>query len=432
MGIDLPANVAEAQLTTVREIVARGYAVNSTGGDAGFVELLGYTTGMSNPLARIGSGKRPLPTIGAIARFVWLVSGSDRLEDIAYYESRVRSYTDDGLSVPGSSYGKRIFNASPGTNQMRGVVDELKANPDSRRAPAVVWLPEDAVRASNDIPCTFGLFFHVREGALTMTTVMRSNNAVTLIPYNFFEFSMIGEMVAAELGVPFGRYVHWAASMHSIDSQDTLRDQVLDNGDPQAIVMPEMPRGDALEKAYTLARFEARLRHAATTEELVHLAREARQQLGEYWAGFFNVLYVHGLAKRGLRSETWAEFEKVPAHFQAGAKSALEKVLGPEIDTSSDDGALFAYDVIEPLAAGAASQVALGASHSSDADWLFAALSGVSTPERPVTLEEMVAVREILRKMDVKLAARDGATATELTPADAVDALTKLRESGGS
>ncbi|WES64097.1 thymidylate synthase [Microbacter sp. GSS18] len=428
MGTELPTNVAEALIKTVKDVRDTGSAVDSAGDGRGFVELLGYTTGMSNPLARIGAGQRPLPTVGAVARFVWLVSGSDRLEDIAYYESRVRTYTDDGLTVPGSSYGKRIFNASPGTNQMRGVVDELKANPDSRRAAAVVWLPEDAVRTSNDIPCTFGLFFHVRAGALTMTTVMRSNNAVTLVPYNFFEFSMIGEMVAAELDVPFERYIHWAASMHTIDAQNELRDQVLAISEPRAITMPEMPRGGALEMANSLAAYEARLRHAGTAEELVELANEARDVLGEYWAGFFNVLYVHGLAKRGMRAEAWEEFERIPSYFQLGAKGAIEKVLGPEpLDTSSTD-ALFSLDVIEPLTAGhGAAQVAMGASKADDVDWLLSALGDLSTPERPVTLDELVSVREVLRQDDVALAARLGDK-----PQDVADALARVRESGGS
>ena len=436
MGIDLPTNVAEAQVSTVREIYETGIAVNSTADEKGFVELLGYTTGMANPRARIVGGKRPLSTVGAVARFVWLVSGSDRLEDIAYYESRVRTYTDDGLSVPGSSYGKRIFNASPGTNQMRGVVEELQKNPDSRRAAAVVWLPEDAVRQSNDIPCTFGLFFHIRDGALTMTTVMRSNNAVTLIPYNFFEFSMIGEMVAAEVGVPFERYVHWAASMHTIDEQSVPRDQVLAITDPEAIEMPAMPVGDALAKAYALAQFEARLRHAGTHAELEHVAAEARETLGDYWAGLFNVLYVHGLARRGLEAQTWVEFAQVPEHFQVGARSSLERVLkdvlGDKLDTTYESDSLFSLDVIEPLAAGSAARVAAVASQAADTDWVVAGLQALSTVEHPVTLEEVVAVRDLLRRHDVTLAARGAASASELTESDVADALASVRSNGGS
>lgn len=422
MGINLPANVAEARLSTLRDIEADGAPLGTA--EAGSVELLAYTTGMANPLARIGGGKSPLNTVGAVARFIWLVSGSDRLEDIAYYESKVRGYTDDDLSVPGSSYGKRIFNAAPGTNQMSGVVSELKERTDSRRAAAVVWLPEDAVRSSKDIPCTFGLFFHIREGGLIMTTVMRSNNAVVLLPYNFFEFSLLGELVAAELNVPFTRYVHWAASMHTVNAQNVLRDRVVEANDPTVLEMPAMPRGEALESAYAVARFEAQLRHASTIGELESIAVAARAELDEYWGGFFNVLYVYGLAKRGYRDAVRVERGSIPDHFALGAEPHINKVLGPEpLAETNDDGALFGY-VEQVLSDTDAAFVAQNASHASDADWLLSTLRSLSDGD--ITLDDVIAVHESLVQRDYALAARAKGLPAELTPEDVAAALSEV------
>ena len=183
-------------------------------------EVLHYQTGLTNPAARIMvNPARPLNIVVAVARWVWLMAGNDRVEDIAYYEPKVRGFSDNGLTVPGSCYGARLFNSQPGIDQIAGVIDRLSKDSGSRQASAVVWQPHDAVRNSNDIPCTHGMFFHIRDGLLDMCVTMRSNNAFRILPFNVFEFTMLQEVVAKSLGVPMGDYVHWAASMHDRSSQ---------------------------------------------------------------------------------------------------------------------------------------------------------------------------------------------------------------------
>lgn len=294
-----PTTADVALHQTVVDVLAGAY-VPSEGGASW--EVLHYQTGMTNPRARITMHpQRKLNIIGAIARFVWMVSGSDRLEDIAYYEDKVRGYTDDGLSVPGSSYGKRLFNAAPGLDQINGVVKRLKDNPESRRAAAVVWSPEDAVRPSRDIPCTFGLFFHIRDNGLIMSTVMRSNNAFLLLPFNLFEFSMVGEMVAAAADVPFISYVHWAASMHVYDKAYEISSaRIITEGGPgDSVVMPPMPAIDPLGQATELARLEARLRNSSSSAEFEQVRQSAKDNLEPYWMALFNVLAAWVAAKRG-------------------------------------------------------------------------------------------------------------------------------------
>lgn len=432
---DVPENVTAAHVQTVRDLTTSGAAVEAGEETRGrFTELLGYTTGMADPLKRITGGERPFNTVAGVARFVWLVSGSDRLEDIAYYEDKVRHFTDDHISVPGSSYGRRIFNSAPGVNQLKGVVDELRHDPESRRAAAVVWLPDDAIRKSKDIPCTFGIFFHVRDGGLIMTTVMRSNNAVTLLPYNFFEFSMIGEMVAAEIGVPFHRYVHWAASMHFFDFSASEITKILAVTTPTAIRMPEMPHGDALAKAALLARFEAKLRHCGTLEELQMLAADAHAELGEYWSAFFDVLYAYGLAKREHRAEAREVFDALPDYFRGGAA----KVMNPLLDTvleHGDDvaGTLFDLIDIEQHNQGSvAARVAAGANRADDLAWLLSVLKDSGMASRDISLEDVLAVHERLAQNDVALAARGEGQATELTAADVIQALEDVQRERGA
>jgi thymidylate synthase len=74
----------------------------------------------------------------AVARFVWMVSGDDRLADIRFYEEAVTYFSDNQISVPGSNYGTRLFQPRPGLNQIEGVIARLKEDPETRRAAAVV------------------------------------------------------------------------------------------------------------------------------------------------------------------------------------------------------------------------------------------------------------------------------------------------------
>jgi hypothetical protein len=280
-------------------------------------EQLYYQTGITKPRARIFTNpQRPLNIVTAIARFVWLASGNNRVEDIAYYEPKVRNFSDDGLTVPGSDYGMRLFQPRPGLNQIQGVVDRLRLDPGSRQAAAVVWQPEDAVRRSGDIPCTFGLFFHIRKddngiSRLNMSVNMRSNNAFRILPFNVFEFTLLQEVVAAELDVDLGFYSLWAASMHVYINEREWPATVgigMDDVSP-SIIMPEMPSHfkaqtwqgtKPLQQINLVAKLEASLRHAHSWFDIEKVLSEAMDTLDPYWLNLFEPLVMWGVSyKRG-------------------------------------------------------------------------------------------------------------------------------------
>ena len=299
-------------------------------------ELLNYQTGITEPKARIMThGARPLNPVVAVARFVWLMAGNNRVEDIAFYEPKVRGFSDDGLSVPGSDYGLRLVQPRPGLNQIYGVVERLREDYNTRQAAAVVWQPEDAVRQSGDIPCTFGMFFKVTSGGLNMTTIMRSNNAFRILPFNIFEFTMLQELVAAQLEIPIGDYVHWAASMHAYDNEretpPTKRIAESD-GQVQSITMPVMPagiRGDLdsypLAQANFLAQYEAQMRHACTEDELWVVWNNATARLDRYWLELLAILFHWKVAKMGL---FYADHDvQLPEYWSKAVKNTIERYI---------------------------------------------------------------------------------------------------------
>lgn len=200
----------------------------------------------------------------AAARFVWMMAANNRLADIAFYEPLVANFTDDLLTVPGSSYGMRLRQPQPGLDQVAGVIGRLREDPNSRRAAVAIYQPVDAVRESKDIPCAFGMMFHVRDGSLSATIIMRSNNAWSLLPFNVFEFTMLAEVVAAELGLTVGEIAYFAGSMHVYDRDLDKARGLLLQAPAVSEPMPAMPRDvSPLVEITKLGQFEADLRHAS-------------------------------------------------------------------------------------------------------------------------------------------------------------------------
>lgn len=285
-------------------------------------EVLHYQSGLTNPAARIVTNPvRPLNIVVAVARWVWLMSGNDRLADIAYYEPKVAGFTDDHLHVPGSNYGARLFNNGQRINQIGGVIRRLANDPGSRQASAVVWQPHDAVASSRDIPCTHGMFFHVRDDELHMAVTMRSNNAFRILPFNIFEFTMLQEYVSAALRIPMGDYVHWAASMHVYENEfewDRTR-EFAHSEYHDSIVMPPMPFDDVTGQVNLLCQLEAKLRHACTLDDYCKADEMARDTLNSYWYGLFAVLFCHTVVKHKDVPDT----AMVPEYLRAATEKAI-------------------------------------------------------------------------------------------------------------
>lgn len=320
---DLPLDADAAIHHTISDILRDGLATGTI--VDGQRELIGYQTGLARPLARITvHATRPLNITSAIARFAWMVAGSDRLADIAFYEPKVVDYSDDHLTVPGSDYGRRIMQPRPGLNQLTGVVARLRDDPNSRRAATVIWSPEDAVRQSNDIPCAFGTFYHIRRESLVATTVMRSNNAFLLLPFNIFEFSLLAEVVASELEIPFRTYFHWSASMHVLNRESDRARALVNAGPSASREMPAMPSEvGPLAQARLLAVHEAQLRQSSGRDKALGVRDAAAAALHPYWLALFDVLAVHRLKSCSADADAIDLCSALPDYFSTSVRQTL-------------------------------------------------------------------------------------------------------------
>ncbi len=97
-------------------------------------------------------------------------------------------------------------------NQIDFIINELRRNPSSRRAVICIRTQQDM--GSDDPACMQHLQFFVREGKLECKILFRSNDACKAAYMNAFALIQLQKMIADELGVGMGTYVHRANSFH--------------------------------------------------------------------------------------------------------------------------------------------------------------------------------------------------------------------------
>jgi thymidylate synthase len=304
-------NADEAYSKTLSALIDQGDKINageskSIGSGKTSYEIMNFSIRIENPKQRlIFNNERRINLPAAVARFLWMMAGNDRLADIAFYEPKVSSFSDDGIVVPGSSYGQRILRSRPGLDQLHAVIDRLRKDPTSRRAAISIYHPEDAVRDSKDIPCTFGIFYYIRESKLHSTTLMRSNNSFVLMPYNIFEFSLLSEVVCSEVNskeypIELGSLTHMAISMHLYDNDVEKSKKIIDASKAKlpSITVPGIPKNSApLEQIRRLVVLEAKLRHesagikASEIESWIGLGDKSN--LDKYWKQYYYLLILY-------------------------------------------------------------------------------------------------------------------------------------------
>lgn len=293
----------------VAEVLATGDLTEagsslSVGAERSSREVLNHSFAVANPLNRVlAVPGRPFNLAAAIGRFVWMMTGSNRLEEIAFYDTRARRFSDDGHTVPGSADGARLLNPRPGLNQITRVIDVLRAEKGSRRGTAVVYHPEDAGRESHDVPCHIAVAYNVRDDGLHASTIMRSCNAMRVLPYDFFLFTLLAEVVATAVGRPLTAYHQFTVSMHvyAEDFGDAARLPAAES--VGAVAMPAMPPGDPWKSIAALAEAERTIRHRVPfmrSAEIRSHSGHLADSMDPYWSSFAQILLLHAARRGGV------------------------------------------------------------------------------------------------------------------------------------
>lgn len=181
--------------------------------------------------------KRDVPIPFLVYEALWMLAGRQDVAPLAYYLPKMREFSDDG-KVFNAAYGYRWRYADTSgqgyyssVDQLKVIIDHLKAKPDSRRAVLQIWnVEQDLLQAdtSKDLACNVCAFFALRAentgpgdygdeyvNYLDMTVINRSNDICWgMLGANVVHFAFLQEYVAAHLRAKVGRYHQISNNAH--------------------------------------------------------------------------------------------------------------------------------------------------------------------------------------------------------------------------
>lgn len=185
---------------------------------------------------------------------LWYLTGNDRVDYISKYSKMWDKLSDNGINS-NSAYGKYIFNKMPvkgfgvtydGNEEMEyksqwdNVKEVLWKDQLSRQA--VIQIKPIQMYDTKDIVCTYFLQFFIRDGKLDMIASMRSNDIMFGLTYDFFMFTFMQELMAAELGVEVGTYKHFASNFHLYKKDMEKINKILaEDPDKETFIMNKIP-----------------------------------------------------------------------------------------------------------------------------------------------------------------------------------------------
>ena len=194
------------------------------------IEVRGCVLRLGRPCTRVLDvpGRVTNPAF-AVAEAVWILSGSDA-PWIFTYNEQLRRYADNG--VLRGAYGPRIRRWHGEIDQLARVRRLLARDPDSRQAVVQIFDPVRDWAGAQDVPCTLGHRFFLRDGVLHQHCTMRSQDAWLGLPYDVFSNTVLQEVMAGWLGVAVGEYVHSVDSLHIYEHDIEAANAILAAGSP--------------------------------------------------------------------------------------------------------------------------------------------------------------------------------------------------------
>lgn len=205
-------NLQEALPAELRKLLQAEVVASRNGATR---ERRAHRITLRRPLDRylLGSARDANP-FAQVAETLWVLGGRNDIVFLEPYLSHAPEFSDDGTTWR-AGYGPRLRAYGGTVDQIEEVLRILRADPQSRRAVIGLWDPIADYVDSRDIPCSNWLQFLARDGILDAHVVMRSNDVMWgWSGINVFEWSVLQEVLAADLGMRVGKLTFFAGSFH--------------------------------------------------------------------------------------------------------------------------------------------------------------------------------------------------------------------------
>ncbi len=276
------SNLDDLLRWVLKEVSAQTVELQSTRGKT--KEIFGVILELTDPRARLSRTETKQQTLfSCLGELLWYLAGTDDLGFITHYVERYKKDSEDGETIRGA-YGPRLRRGD--FDQLHRICQVLRAKPNSRRAVVQLFQAADSDPVHREAPCTCSLQFVLRDGLLHLMVHMRSNDAFMGLPHDVFAFTMLQELIAADLEVELGTYKHCVGSMHLYEEHYQKAKEYLGEYWQLPYPMPKMPKGNPWPQVEQVLAAEASLRTGAA------LAVNP-DALNPYWSDIVRLLEIY-------------------------------------------------------------------------------------------------------------------------------------------
>lgn len=165
-----------------------------------------------------------------VHELLWFIAGDSNIKYLQENGVKIWDAWADEDGDLGPVYGKqwRRWEGPDGTviDQLKQVIENIKANPNSRRHIISAWNPADVEDMALP-PCHCLFQFFVADGKLSCQLYQRSADIFLGVPFNIASYALLTHMVAQVCDLEVGDFVHTFGDAHIYHNHfDQVREQL--------------------------------------------------------------------------------------------------------------------------------------------------------------------------------------------------------------
>lgn len=162
-----------------------------------------------------------------IYELLWFIKGDTNINYLTTNGVKIWNEWANENGDLGPVYGAQWRNWNgEGIDQLKGVIEQIKTNPNSRRLMVSAWnpsvMPDTTVSFEENVangkaalpPCHAFFQFYVADGKLSCQLYQRSADVFLGVPFNIASYALLTMMVAQVCDLEYGEFVHTFGDVH--------------------------------------------------------------------------------------------------------------------------------------------------------------------------------------------------------------------------
>ena len=156
-----------------------------------------------------------------VHELLWFLKGDTNIRYLKDNNIKIWDEWADESGELGPIYGSqwRSWKTIEGKSidQIHNLIENLRNNPDSRRHIVSAWNVSEIDKMKLP-PCHILFQFYVSDGRLSCQLYQRSADVFLGVPFNIASYSLLIMMVADQLNLDYGEFIHTLGDVHIYDN----------------------------------------------------------------------------------------------------------------------------------------------------------------------------------------------------------------------